>query len=43
MDLFKQERVIPNSPKLMNLREVGINYAMEKNKEWHSRLPITNH
>jgi hypothetical protein len=43
MDLFEQERVIPNSPKAMNLREVGINYAMEKNKEWHSRLPITNH
>lgn len=27
----------------MNLREVGVDYAMDKNKEWHSRLPITNH
>jgi hypothetical protein len=43
MDLFMQERVIPSSPTLMNLREVGVNYAMDKNMDWHSRLPVTSH
>ena len=43
MDLFDFPRVIPKSPKLMTLREVGVNYAMEKNAGWHSRLPVTSH
>jgi hypothetical protein len=30
MDLFMQERIAPTSPTIMNLREVGVNYAMEK-------------
>jgi hypothetical protein len=42
-DLFEQPRVVPSSPKLMNLREVGVDYAMEKNMDWHSRLPVTSH
>jgi len=42
-DLFEQPRVVPSSPKLMNLRVVGVDYAMEKNKDWHSRLPVTSH
>jgi len=41
-DLFLQQRVAPNSPKQMNLKEISVKFAMEKNKEWHSRLPITN-
>ena len=43
MDLFDFPRVIPDSPKLLNLRHVGVKYAMDKNMDWHSRLPITNH
>ena len=31
MDLFDFPRIIPESPKLMKLKQVGINYAMEKN------------
>jgi hypothetical protein len=42
-ELFESERVIPNSPKLLRLKEVGVNYAMEKNLLWHSRLPVTSH
>lgn len=42
-DLFEQPRIVPSSPKFLNLREVSVNYAMEKNQEWHSRLPITSH
>jgi hypothetical protein len=43
MDLFMQERITPASPTFMNLREVGVDYAMDKNMDWHSRLPITSH
>ncbi len=43
IDLFMQERVVPASPTIMNLREVGVNYAMDKNMDWHSRLPVTSH
>ena len=43
MDLFDFPRVVPESPKLMRLREVGVDYAMQKNADWHSRLPITSH
>lgn len=42
-DLFLQERTTPLSPTIMNLREVGVNYAMDKNMDWHSRLPVTSH
>jgi hypothetical protein len=43
IDLFDFPRIIPESPKLMKLKQVGLNYAMEKNMNWHSRLPITSH
>ena len=43
IDLFDFPRIIPKSPKLMTLREVGVDYAMEKNASWHSRLPVTSH
>ena len=42
-ELFSVERIAPQSPKLLTLREVGVNYAMDKNMEWHSRLPVTSH
>lgn len=42
-DLFLGERIIPKSPKLLNLREVGVDFAMKYNELWHSRLPITSH
>jgi hypothetical protein len=42
-DLFNFPRIVPESPKLLNLKEVGLKYAMNKNSEWHSRLPITSH
>ena len=42
-DLFLGERIIPESPKKMNLREVGVDFAMKHNELWHSRLPITSH
>lgn len=41
-DLFLGERISPNSPKKMTLREVGVNFVMEYNELWHSRLPTTN-
>lgn len=40
-DLFNIVREVPSSPKLMTVKEVGAKYAMEKNQEWHSRLPNT--
>ena len=40
-DLFLQDRIIPSSPKIMNLREIGVRHAMRFNQMWHSRLPIT--
>jgi hypothetical protein len=43
MDLFMQDRIVPKSPTIMNLREISLNYAMDKNMDWHSRLPITSH
>lgn len=43
IDLFEMPRIVPESPKLLNLKEVGLKYAMDKNSEWHSRLPITSH
>ena len=42
-DLLCQPRIIPKSAKLLNLREIGVDYAMQKNELWHSRLPITSH
>lgn len=42
-DLFELPRIAPNSPKLMTIKEIGVLYAMQKNGEWHSRLPITSH
>ena len=43
MDLFLGERIIPDTPKSMNLREIGVDFAMKYNEQWHSRLPVTNH
>lgn len=43
LDLFLGERSCPSTPKLLNLREINVNYAMEQNEKWHSRLPITSH
>mgnify|MGYP003352667635 CR=1 FL=1 len=42
-DLFDNPRIAPKSPKMLNLREIGLNHAMSFNEMWHSRLPITNH
>jgi hypothetical protein len=42
-DLFAQPRVPPDSPKLMNVKEIGVRHAMQYNELWHSRLPITSH
>lgn len=41
--LLESPRFLPDSSKQMTLREVGVNYAMQKNAEWHSRLPVTSH
>jgi hypothetical protein len=41
-DLFNFPRICPDSPKLLNLLEVGVDYAMDKNYLWHSRLPETS-
>ena len=43
MDLFDVPRIAPVSPKMFNLREIGVNHAMEYNQQWHSRLPVTSH
>jgi hypothetical protein len=40
-DLFLGERIQPKSPKEMRLVEVGVDFVMEKNYQWHSRLPET--
>lgn len=40
-DLFLGERIIPNSPKLMHLKQIGVRHAMRWNEMWHSRLPTT--
>jgi hypothetical protein len=42
-DLFFTERLIPSSPKVFSLREIGVKHAMKYNEIWHSRLPITSH
>jgi hypothetical protein len=42
MDLFDIPRVAPSSPKMLNLKEIGLNHAMNFNEMWHSRLPITS-
>jgi len=42
-DLFNTPRQLPSSPKLMSVKEVGVIYAMQKNQDWHSRLPRTIH
>lgn len=42
-DLFDIPRIAPESPKMLNLREIGVNHAMEFNQMWHSRLPVTSH
>jgi hypothetical protein len=41
-DLFLGERVFADSPKQLTLREIGVDFAMEKNEIWHSRLPKTD-
>jgi hypothetical protein len=41
LDIFDFERIPPDSPKLMNLREIGVDHAMRYNADWHSRLPKT--
>lgn len=41
-DLFLGERVAPETPRKLTLREVGVSFVMEHNELWHSRLPITN-
>jgi len=38
-DLFVTERVAPMSPKQMRCLVVGVDYAINKNQDWHSRLP----
>ena len=40
--IFDIPRLIPKSPTLLNLKEVGVDYAMQRNLEWHSRLPETS-
>ena len=40
-DFFLSERTSPSSPKLMNLKRIGVRHAMRYNEMWHSRLPIT--
>lgn len=40
-DLFNVERVLPVSPKLLTIREIGVNHAIKYNEDWHSRLPKT--
>jgi hypothetical protein len=40
-DLFLQERIVPTSPKQMNLKKIGVHHAMNYNQMWHSRLPLT--
>ena len=40
-DFFLGERLKPESPKLMNLRQIGVRHAMQFNELWHSRLPLT--
>ena len=42
-DLFLQERISPESCKKLNLREIGVDFAMKHNELWHSRLPVTSH
>jgi hypothetical protein len=42
-DLFDLPRISPISAKELNLREIGLNHAMEFNQIWHSRLPVTSH
>ena len=42
-DLFLQERIAPVTCKSMNLREIGVDFAMKYNEQWHSRLPVTSH
>jgi hypothetical protein len=42
IELFPVERIPPNSPKLLTCLEVGIDYAMQQNELWHSRLPKTD-
>ena len=41
IDLFLDERIAPSSPKLLNLRQIGVDHAINYNKLWHSRLPET--
>ena len=42
-DLFLQDRVLPPSPKKMNVKKIGVKHAMHYNELWHSRLPVTSH
>jgi hypothetical protein len=40
-DLFLGDRLIPKTPKLLKLKQIGVRHAMRWNEMWHSRLPIT--
>ncbi len=40
-DLFNTKRIPPLSPKLMTLRNIGVDHAIKFNLDWHSRLPET--
>ena len=40
-DLFNAKRIPPLSPKLMTLRNIGVDHAIKFNLDWHSRLPET--
>tara|TARA_R110000868_G_scaffold407598_2_gene689206 strand:+ start:2017 stop:2550 length:534 start_codon:yes stop_codon:yes gene_type:complete len=42
-DLFLQDRILPKSPKIMNVKKIGVKHAMHYNELWHSRLPVTSH
>lgn len=40
--LFDFPRLVPESPRLMKVLEIGVDEAMKYNEMWHSRLPETN-
>ena len=41
MSVLYDDRIAPNTPKNFTLLEIDVNLAMSLNKQWHSRLPIT--
>lgn len=40
-DLFNEVRLSPVTPKLLSIREIGVDHAIKYNEDWHSRLPKT--